>query len=53
MLRDESIQVTDKTYVVTQGEAGLKELFLGNNVKFVEAQRLEPSPIVLGKLFER
>jgi hypothetical protein len=53
MLRDESIQITDERYVVTESEACFDELFSRHDVKFVEPHRLEPSPIVLGELLKR
>ena len=53
MPRDESFEITDKSRVSAESEAGLEELLLRNDVEFVETHRLEPCPLMLGELLER
>ena len=53
MLRDQSFEITNKSGVCTESEAGLEELLLRQDVKFVQTHRLELCPLMLGELLER
>jgi hypothetical protein len=53
MARDQSFEFTDESCVRTESEAGLEELLLGEDAKFVEAHRLGPRPVMLGELLKR
>jgi hypothetical protein len=53
MSRDQSFEFTDESCVSTESEAGLEELLLRKDVKFVETHRLGPCPVMLGELLKR